>query len=198
LLNSRGDDLAPESKKGILAYMMQEAEKLNQMISDLFALARLELGQQVATEPVLVHRFVERVADAFERSRPYRNVQVEIDPAVPPIEAEPTYLEQILRNLLSNADKYSPSESPIGVRVQNAQSEVVTSVVDEGPGVAPEELELIFERFYRASGAGKNGTGIGLTVCKRLVEAQSGRIWAQRRATGGLEVSFTLPVYVES
>jgi two-component system sensor histidine kinase KdpD len=104
----------------------------------------------------------------------------------------------VLRNLLSNADKYSPSDAPIGVRVRNTGSEVVISVSDEGPGVALEELDLIFERFYRAPGSGKNGTGIGLTVCKRLIEAQSGRIWAQRRDRGGLEVSFTLPIYSET
>ena len=118
---------------------------------------------------------------------------------IPPVEAEPTYLEQVLRNLLSNADKYSPPDAPIEVHARSDASSVTVSVLDRGAGLPPEELDLIFERFYRSDRTSRQagGVGIGLTVCKRLIEAQAGQIWARARSGGGLEVGFTLPLYRE-
>jgi Osmosensitive K+ channel histidine kinase len=98
---------------------------------------------------------------------------------------------------MSNADKYSPPETVIEVISYMQDGDAVTSVMDRGPGIPLEEVDLIFERFYRSQGTAKQagGAGIGLTVCKRLVEAQNGRIWADPREGGGLIVSFSLPRY---
>jgi len=117
-----------------------------------------------------------------------------------PIAAEPHYLEQILRNLLSNADKYSPKDSPIEIAITRRDDEADIVVLDRGPGISPEESEIIFERFYRSDRTANKaaGIGLGLTVCKRLIEAQAGRIWARPREGGGLEVGVTLPIYKEA
>jgi signal transduction histidine kinase len=127
-----------------------------------------------------------------------RPVDVQVAPDLAAVAGEPTYLEQVLRNLLSNADKYSPAGLPIDVRVRQANNEIIVSVIDHGPGIEAEERDRIFDRFYRSSNAKTvSGAGIGLTVCKRLVDAQSGRIWASAADEGGLEVSFALPRFRE-
>jgi two-component system sensor histidine kinase KdpD len=105
----------------------------------------------------------------------------------------------VLRNLLSNAEKYSPAELPIAVRVRAVASEVEVTVADRGPGLSEEEATLVFEPFVRLSrtAAHASGSGIGLTVCKRLIEAQGGRIEARPRDGGGCQFSFAIPVAAE-
>jgi signal transduction histidine kinase len=100
---------------------------------------------------------------------------------------------------MKNADKYSPPETDIEIVSYMQDGDAVISVMDRGPGIPLEEVDLIFERFYRSHGTANQagGAGIGLTVCKRLVEAQSGRIWAEPREGGGLIVSFSLPRYID-
>jgi signal transduction histidine kinase len=162
-------------------------------------MAHLDFTEEVAIEPVLAQRLLERVVDAFNRRRPEREVRISVEGEVPALAAEATYVEQIVRNLLSNADKYSPPGPPIDVTVRREGAEAIISVRDRGVGIAPGEVEMIFQRFYRSERTARliGGSGVGLALCRRLIEAMSGRIWAQPRAGGGLEVTFTLPVYEE-
>jgi PAS domain S-box-containing protein len=199
LMRSRGDNLDPDSRRGVLDDIEHESERLHRIVEDLLVLARVELGQEVITEPVLVQRVAERTVAALSRRKAGRQIDLEMSADLPPVRASSVYLEQILRNLVNNADKYSPSEEAIELRAHLEGDEVFVSVLDRGPGIPADELELIFERFYRSSGTAKQagGAGIGLTVCKRLLEAQSGRIWAEARDGGGLVISFSLPVYEE-
>lgn len=197
LLKARDKELDAASRLQLLMNMEHESERLSNIVSDMLVLARIELGEQAETEPVLVQHLAESLVGQFGRRRS-GPIQLHVDEVVPPVAAAPVYLDQVLRNLLGNADKYSPPDAPIDILVRpKGTDQVMISVSDQGPGVAPEELERIFERFYRVPGTGKDGTGIGLTVCKRLIEAQSGHIWAQLREGGGLEVCFTLPAYQE-
>lgn len=109
--------------------------------------------------------------------------------------ANETYLEQVIANLLENADKYSPPEQVVDLTVERQGDRVVFRVLDRGPGVAPEELSLIFDSFYRSERTSQlPGKGLGLAICKRLVEVQGGNIWARSRLGGGLEVGFSLPL----
>ena len=134
---------------------------------------------------------------SFGESRPKREIVVDVPDDLEPALAEATYVEQVLRNLVSNVEKYAPPESPVELRAaRNGGTEILISVLDRGPGIPEEERDAVFERFYRSRQTPKRvrGMGMGLTVCKRLVEAQRGRIWLAPRDQGGLEVSFTLPV----
>lgn len=200
LLRSRGDGLDAESRMGVLDDIEHESERLHRIVEDLLVLARVELGQEVITEPVLVQRVAEKTAAAFAKRRPGRTLEVNTDASLPAVRASNVYLEQILRNLINNADKYSPADKPIELSGQVSGDEVFLSVADRGPGIPDEEMELIFERFYRSEGTAKSagGAGIGLTVCRRLIEAQEGRIWAEAREGGGLIISFSLPTYNDS
>ena len=200
LLRRRGASLDEESKESVLDDIEHESERLHRIVEDLLVLARIELGQEVPTEPVLVQRVIEKSANAVSRRRPERQLRLHVDEALEPAAASAVYLEQILRNLLSNADKYSPPDEPIELTAcQDGSGDIIISVRDHGPGIGAQELELIFERFYRSDRTAKQagGAGIGLTVCKRLIEAQGGRIWAGTPEGGGLEVSFSLPAYKE-
>lgn len=200
LLRSRGDTLDEESRADVLEDIERESDRLHRIVEDLLVLARVELGESIAMEPVLLRRVAERTIWSFTRRRPGRPIELQTDTKLSPVQASAVYMEQILRNLITNADKYSPPGKPIDVWVRREGDEAVVSVMDRGAGLPPNELELIFERFYRSSGtAGQaSGAGIGLTVCKRLMDAQGGRIWAEPREGGGLSVSLALPVYTES
>jgi two-component system sensor histidine kinase KdpD len=112
----RGDRLDEEQKDHLIADIEQESERLFRMVEDLRALARVELGQTSTTEPLLMQRTIEKVAAAFGQRKPGRLLELNIEQDLPPVAAQHLYVEQVLGNLLSNADKYSPSGSPINTR----------------------------------------------------------------------------------
>ncbi len=115
-------------------------------------------------------------------------------------EADPIRVEQVLRNLLDNAAKYSPEGGAIEVRGEFLAGRLTVSVRDQGPGIPPEDRERVFGRFQRGSTArrpGSTGVGLGLAICRRLVEAHGGRIWADSAPGGGSAFFFTLPVVQE-
>jgi len=108
-------------------------------------------------------------------------------------------MDQVLTNLIENAVRYTPTESPIDVSAQVEGEQVIISVADRGPGIPPADLERVFDKFYRVlhgqSTTGyPTGSGLGLAVCKGLVEAHGGRIWAELRDGGGLIVFVVLPL----
>jgi signal transduction histidine kinase len=196
MLWTRGERLSAETRADLTESLAREAERLRRIVEDLLVLARIEVGTKMTAEPVAVGATVETVVDSFRHFRPDRVVELALDAELPPLAAEPTYVEQVLHNLLSNADKYSPMDYPIEVRASSAgERGVRISVLDRGMGIEPHEVDLIFERFYRSERTEAPGLGMGLTVCRRLVEALSGQIWATPREGGGLEVSFEIPVW---
>ncbi len=121
-------------------------------------------------------------------------------PGLPLVYADRVLIAETITNLIDNADKYSPPNGDIHVAVGADQSEVILSIRDTGTGVADEDLVRIFDKFYRTDGSDSQnayGYGLGLYVCRQLVEAQGGRIWAENYPDGGLMFSFSLPVYQE-
>jgi two-component system sensor histidine kinase KdpD len=191
----RFDQISPEDALDLISSMAEEGGRLVRLIENLLAFARLELGRPIDTQPVAIAPLARHVIDAFSRQRPGRKIEADIRDDLPPLVIEPTYFEQVLQNLISNADKYSPPDETIHVRADESDGELRVVVEDNGPGVADSEIEQIFEGFYRSdrTAAQAQGHGLGLTVCKRLVETQGGRIWARNRDDGGLEVGFAFP-----
>ncbi len=199
VLRSRGATLDDDSREAMLGDIERESERLARMLDNLLSLSRVELDQELSVEPVLVTRLIDRLVASLNRANHAHVIAVETEPNLPPVAADPGYVEHVVRNLLSNAAKYSPAGQPIEVRLSYDDGYVAVRVSDRGFGIAPEEAELIFERFYRSDRTAKlaGGAGLGLAVCKRLVEAMGGRIWAVPREGGGLEAGFTLPRYEE-
>jgi PAS domain S-box-containing protein len=195
VLRRRLERLDTESRVAALHDISNEAERLHRIIDNLLVLARLERGQAISAEPLLARRIVERILSEHQHRFPHRTIRMQTDDSVVPIIGEPVYIEQVVRNLLSNAEKYSPRHAPIDVRIIDAGGRLEVSVLDRGRGVSSDEAELIFTPFYRspASMHEAGGVGIGLAVCKRLIEAQGGTMWARSRPGGGADIGFSLP-----
>ena len=195
ILRQRDDVLDPGERRALLQDVESEAVRLSRMVEDLLVLARTQFGETTSVEPVSLPAVAQRVVDGARRWST-REISILIERDLPPLAAEETYLERIITNLISNADKYSHTGQPLRVVATRGDIMGEVRVIDQGPGVQQDELDLIFERFFRSpESAGRvAGVGMGLTVCKRLVEAMSGYAWARHR-DDGFEVGFAVPLY---
>ena len=178
-----------------------EADRLRRLAEDLLVLSRTESGRlQVTLDPLLLGHVIRRRIGE-ERSRwPDHEFEAEIPAGIGLVLGEEMYVEQVVQNLLSNAAKYSPPESTVRVVVEQEGAEIRVRVLDEGIGVADEATDRLFELFYRSPDATRqaSGAGIGLFVCRQLIESMGGRIWARQRHGRGSEFGFALPVLEES
>ena len=200
LLAREPSTLDEDTKRGIFRDIHDEAERLQRLVEDVVALNRFGEGSgEIGWEPVLLQRLVPRVVASEQGRWPGVTFALEIAPGLPPVMADPTYVEQVIRNLLSNAAKYSGGGSTVTLAVEAGGGEVLTRILDDGPGFPEDETSRLFELFYRSPGtaASASGAGIGLFVCARLIAAMGGRIWAAPRASGGAEFGFALPILDE-
>ena len=160
-------------------------------------LTRAERGEiAIESEPIELRRVVSRVIEREAPRLPSIRIEADLPRGLPIVAGEDTYVEQIVRNMLSNAAKYTPPGTQVTVRAEQEGETVIVRVVDSGPGIEESSVERAFELFYRDPTVARSiaGSGIGLFVCASLVEAMGGRIWARRRPEGGSEFGFTLRV----
>ena len=200
VLRSRTDTLPREDRDGLMQDLVHESERLTRMVEDLLVLARSESYVIRNPEPISVVPMLRKLATRMEPVTD-RVIHIEAAEGLPLVAGDLTFLERIIENLISNAVKYSqpPASVEIGAAARE-DGQVAITVSDHGIGVADSEISRIFDSFYRSneSSAAVAGHGVGLAVCKRLVEALSGTIAANHREGGGLEVSFTVPAYDET
>ncbi|HEY7590049.1 MAG TPA: ATP-binding protein [Candidatus Limnocylindrales bacterium] len=196
LLRDRGERLSDDARQAMIADIAHDSERLLGIIENMLLLTRLESGPQPDLEPNILAHVVREAIDSFERRHPGRKVALVAEPRHVIVEADRTYIELLLENLLGNADKYSPAGSAIDVRIEVHDGEAHVAVLDRGIGLSDVEPAQIFAPFYRGAEAKRqaSGIGIGLAVCRRVAEAQGGRIWARSRAGGGSEFGFALPL----
>lgn len=179
--------------------IMQSTRQMNAMIQDLVESARLESGQmELHLTPVHLDSYLldilDHLAGVLETSR----VQLAVPGDLPPVCADPHRLERIVVNLVSNALKYSPRDSEVEIIAERSGEEVRISVADRGSGIPPEDLEHIFDRYYRAREKSiAEGLGLGLYITKMSVEAHGGHIWVDTDLGKGSTFHFTLPVATE-
>jgi PAS domain S-box-containing protein len=195
LLAREGSTLDEEMKRTIFQDIHEEAERLQRLVEDVVALNRFaEDAGDIGREPVLVQRLLPRVVASEESRWPGVTFALDIAAALPTVTADPTYVEQVIRNLISNAAKYGGVGSTVTVAAEAVKREVLVRVLDDGPGFPVEETSRLFELFYRSPGTARSatGAGIGLFVSARLIGAMGGRIWAAPREGGGAEFGIAL------
>jgi K+-sensing histidine kinase KdpD len=195
LLQDRRDQLAAEQRDSMLADIAAEAERLHEIIENLLSLTRLGTDTRPELEPTALDRVIQRSVAQVQRRYPDHPIVFSSRPSVI-VDADRTYLELLVENLVGNAAKYSPDDSPIDVLVEESDDEVRVLVLDRGIGLDEQPGADLFEPFYRGERARSTagGVGIGLAVCRRIVHLLGGRIWARSRDEGGAEFGFALPI----
>jgi signal transduction histidine kinase len=196
VLKRRGEDLSAEEVDEFLEVISTQTDRLIRLTDDLVTLTSLD-ADNVAMEPepiVLVPTL-----EALARDLPGgERIVIRVTEGAPPhLVADPLRLGQALTNLLSNALKYSPEESPVILAVEPAgPGSVRFSVIDQGVGIAPDELERVFELFYRTQEGARTaeGSGLGLSVTREMVGAMGGEVTAASQLGTGSTFSITLPV----
>ena len=186
-----------EEDREMLDIAVTNTERLIRLVNDILDLERIESGKvkilpQTCDAADLIHQAIEVMQPMANSQR----VTLVTEPISIPLLADSDHIHQTLTNLLSNAIKFSDSNSSVWVTVDEGEREVLFKVSDRGRGIPPDKLELIFERFQQVDASDsrdKGGTGLGLTICYKIVEEHGGRIWAESEFGEGSTFYFTLP-----
>ena len=200
-LQRRDAELDTDQRQRIYEVMVREEQRLEDLVNSLLHATTID-RQAVVVVPealawgTLLHDQVE----LYERSDPGRPIQVLVEPDVDHVVADVNLATGVVANLLSNALKYSPPGSPVEVRARREGRQVVTTVTDNGPGVAPGDRERIFDKFTRLGDhltRPQQGVGLGLYIARSSIEQMGGRIWCAESPEGGASFGFSLPVHAE-
>ena len=188
--------LTPEARRDLIETVQEEAQRLNRLVRNLLDMTRLESGAvKVAKEWQEVEGIVGAVLSRLDDQLRGRRVDVRFPPDLPLVPIDGVLVEQVFINLLENAAKYSPEGSPIEISAHRDEGNVVVEIADRGPGIPEKLVDKIFEKFYRLPREhGGGGAGLGLAICRGIIEAHGGRVWAGNRDGGGAVFRFTLPI----
>jgi len=192
--------LDPAEMRQFHRIISDQADRMRSLIRDLLDVARIETGTlSVAPEPSDTAKLVDEARIMFLSSGRTNRIHIDVAPDMPQIMTDRRRIVQVLSNLLSNAAKHSNELSTITVRAVRREFQVVVSISDEGRGIPAERLPLLFRKFSRVDGedrqGGLAGAGLGLAICKGIVEAHGGRIWAESDGPGqGARFNFTVPI----
>lgn len=187
--------LAKQTREELIESICDETERLEKLVTNLLDMTRLDAG------PVLLKRdwipLEEMIGSALtrlERQLGERVIQIDLPEGLPLLSVDPVLFEQVFVNLLENASRYTPPGSPIDIVAQTREGAMVIEIRDSGPGFPPGTEERIFEKFFRGAHAGRTGAGLGLPICRAIVEAHRGTIRAENRTTGGGILRIVLPL----
>ncbi|MDH4361114.1 MAG: ATP-binding protein, partial [Nitrospirota bacterium] len=187
-----------EVQKEFLQGINQEIDFLNGLVDNLLDMSRIEAGTLAPhREWHLLEDLVEGAIRRLKSALEGRSLHVDLGENMAPVYVDGIEVQQVLINLLDNAIKYSPAESPIKILGHITPGQVEVRVSNEGAGIPQEDLSKIFERFYRIKSLHARlirGTGLGLAICKGIVEAHGGRIWAESLQEQGVTIGFMLPI----
>ncbi|MCX5999595.1 MAG: ATP-binding protein, partial [Chloroflexi bacterium] len=191
--------MSDDDKRDSLREISDASDRLTELIENLLALSKLEsVGLQAEKESVMITALItSAVEEMGMKAKGHRFVTDVVKP-LSAVEADPRRIRQVLDNLLSNAVKYSPEGTTIRVSCRENEEELLVSVEDQGIGISREDTDRLFERFYRVASSPLHntvgGAGLGLAICKRIVEAHGGRIWVESTPGAGSTFQFALPL----
>jgi two-component system sensor histidine kinase KdpD len=170
-----------------------EGERLTRVIQNLLEATRLESrGVQIQKEACPLEEVVGSALERLEKSLGDRKVTVALPEDLPLVPMDATLMEQVFMNLLENGARHTPAGTGLEVSATVQADAVAIAVADRGAGIAKEDLEKVFDKFYHHPSS--PGAGLGLAICRAIVNAHGGRIWAENRPGGGAVFRFTLPL----
>jgi signal transduction histidine kinase len=189
------DRLPDDRRRELLTRASSNADELGRLVRQLMEFGRTESGPiEIAPDKLDVAAAVDLALLGIAPVTAGHRLEVDVPDGLV-VDADPDAFNHVLVNLLTNAMKFSPAGSLVAVGARRADGEVVVSVADDGPGIAPDEQERIFDRFYQSSnGSHARGTGIGLTIAQRFTAQHGGRIWVDSEPGRGATFSFTMPL----
>jgi PAS domain S-box-containing protein len=192
-----GLQFTDEKSRRHLAVVERSAIEMERLISDLLDVARIDAGTFALHRASLdASTLIEETVEVFQTKARAKDVALRCEVAedVKPIDADHDRLIRVLSNLLSNALKFSLEGRPVSVRAANDERAVRFSVKDSGAGIPESDLPRVFDRFWQADRASRTGAGLGLSICKGIVQAHGGRIWVASKVNRGTTFYFTIPV----
>jgi two-component system sensor histidine kinase KdpD len=196
LLGRHSSRLSEPLVREVSAAIEADAERLLRVVEDLVVAAALPGEPAIHGEPVLLQRLLPILAHGTQSRWPGISVDVTVATQLPAARADEVYLDQVLRNLLDNAAQYGPADGRIAVRAFTAGDRLEIHVLDDGPGIDAGRAEDVFRLFCGpGTPSQQGGLGLGLFVCRRLVELMGGRMWLTARQGGGSDFAFDLAAY---
>ncbi|MGI8402940.1 MAG: sensor histidine kinase [Gemmatimonadaceae bacterium] len=194
------EELTEQRRNDMLAIGMRAAKQMNRLIDDLLDTVRLQAGKlSLAVEEVRVESIIRQAEETFRPLAERRHVNLETtgdgDACV---RADPARVSQIVGNLIGNAIKFTPAQGTIKLSATPGDQQVVFQVVDDGPGITPDNISHLFDNFWQARKDDQRGVGLGLAIVKELVEAHGGKIWVESTIDRGSTFSFSLPTVVRA
>ena len=191
-----GAALDEPKRKQMAQAIYDQSRQMTQQVNNILDMTRFEIGApQLNRQWQPLEEIVGAVLNRMQPGLQGREVAVDLQEDLPLVMIDGVLIGQVLANLLENAVKYTPPRSPIEIEAWAAGNEVTVSVLDRGPGIKPGDEERVFEKFHRGEPEGAiGGAGLGLTICRAIVEAHGGRIWAENRMVGGAMFCFALPL----
>jgi two-component system sensor histidine kinase KdpD len=193
-LRSQGEKLPPEVRQELLESISEEAERLSRLVSNLLDMTRLESGIELRRDLCPLEEIVGAVLQRIERQLEGREVTTHLPDTLPLVYVDDVLLGQVFLNLLENAIKYTAPGKPLEIGAEAGEGAVTVEIRDRGPGFTPGEEQRVFEKFYRGNAKGVRGAGLGLAICRAIVEAHHGTIEALNREGGGAIVRIRLPL----
>jgi signal transduction histidine kinase len=189
------EELPMERRKEMLAIGLRAAKQMNRLIEDLLDHVRLQAGRlSLDVEDVSVHAIIQDAEEIFRPLADRRHVHFEtMGQDGVSVRADRTRVSQIVGNLIGNAIKFTPEQGFVQLRATPDDKQVVFQVVDDGPGIAADNISHLFDNFWQARKSDRRGVGLGLAIAKELVEAHGGKIWVESSADRGSTFSFSLP-----
>ena len=183
------------SRRGLVKGIYDEANRLDRLVKNLLDMTRLEAGAvelHKEWHPVdeVVGAALTRLGDRLQQ----HDLKVDVPPDLPLVPLDGVLIQQVLINLVENAVKFTRPGARIALTATASAREMLVEVADRGPGIAAGDEQHIFDKFYRGHSVQGGGVGLGLTICRGIIEAHGGRIWAENRLGGGASLRFTLPL----
>jgi len=184
------------TRRELLESIYIEAHRLSRLVENLLHMTRMEAGAvEVAKTWQSLEEIVGTALGRLTSALGKRPIETDLPADLSLVPLDGQLIEQVLVNLMENAVQYSPDGTPIAVQVREQEQQAIVTVADRGPGLASGEAERIFDKFFRGAHSGtRRGAGLGLAICRAIVTAHGGKIWAENRPGGGASFTFTLPI----